>query len=627
MYILTVIPISRGISKDTLAYFTKKEVKIGSIVSIPIRGKKSFGLVAANEEVQKIKSEIKKLPYSIKKIENIESLSFLSPSFIKAAEKIADYNAGSVGAVLSSLIPTIILENNKKVPFEAKPQSNSFHEVLLLQSSDEERYATYKSLIREEFAKNRSVFFCLPSTEDLLNAKATLEKGIEKYTLAIYAGLPDKEIISLWQKIIKEEHPLLIIMTGSFLSIPRNDLGTIVVEKESSRGYKMQTRPLLDIRVAAQFIAKELKAKLILGDNLLRVETLWEEKKNNFSTLAPLKFRSVSNSTIQIVDNKGPQDMKKKEFKSITEKLKDLLKQNKENNELAFLFCGRKGLYPLTLCSDCGTIVTCNNCNSPVVLYSGRKNNLFVCHHCGERRQADKLCKKCGGWRLTPYGIGIEKVFEEVKNIVGEDKVFLMDKDHVKTHKQAVKIRDKFYDSPGGVLIGTEMALTYLNQRIENVAVVSIDAYLAVPDFRINEKIFHTLLSLRALSLKNLILQTREEKLKIFDYAAQGNLVDFYRDEIEDRREMNLPPFVTNIKISLVGEKNLISQKIEELSELLKPHEIKVYDAWKSGSQSKYTLNALLWLAKESWPDKELLDKLKTLSPAFRIEIDPASLL
>ncbi len=187
MRILTVIPISRGISKDFLTYFTNQDVEIGSIVSIPLRKKTIFGLVTASREATEVKSEIKSLSYSIKKIDNIEARTFLSSGFIKSAEKIADYNAGSVGAVLSALIPKIILEESSSLSYtEREKTGETFHETVLLQSDDEERYATYRSVVREEFAKNRSLFFCLPTTEDLLNAKGNLEKdprtGVETYT-------------------------------------------------------------------------------------------------------------------------------------------------------------------------------------------------------------------------------------------------------------------------------------------------------------------------------------------------------------------------------------------------------------------------------------------------------------
>jgi primosomal protein N' len=648
MRIVTVIPISRGISKDTLTYFTQKDVPAGSIVSIPLRKKLVFGLVLESRLAEEVKSELKTLTYNIKKIDKIETRTFLSTAFIESAQKIADYHASSVGAVLSALIPKTILEggddlfskpknsdNNKiegvSIEEESYSKDKPFYETVLLQSDDDERYATYKSLIREEFAKNRSIFFCLPGAEDLLNAKLILEKGIEKYTYLLHSGLSKKEIILTWQKIINNPHPVLVVATGLFFSIPRIDLGTIILEKESSRSYKMQTRPFIDIRTAVEIIAKQLNIRLVLGDNFLRTETLWEEKNGTYSDLSPLKFRSLTTANCEILDMKAPQDMKKKEFKIFDDKLKKIICEAKENNEHTFLFCGRKGLYPQTVCSDCGTVVICKNCNTPVVLYSKKHNgvqkNLFVCNHCGERREAEELCIHCKGWRLNPLGIGIDRVVEEINTIIKDANVVVIDKEHISTHKQAVKARDLFYKNPGSIMVGTEMALTYLNEKIENAIVVSLDSYFSIPDFQINEKIFHILLNLRALSQKNLIFQTRQENKKVFDYALRGNLLDFYRSEIEERKSIGYPPFTTYIKITLEGEKNTVKKMMAEAVESMKPYDVSVFDAFIPGSKSKHTIHGLISLPRGKWVDKILLDKLRKLPPQYMIRIDPITLL
>lgn len=645
MRIVTVIPISKGISKDTLTYFTSKEVRSGSIVSIPIRNRTVFGLVIDSKDAQELKSEIKTLAYSIKKIENIETHTFLRDAFIESAQKIADYNAGSVGSVLSALIPKTILDASSELSFnQSETPKGIFHETLLLQADDEERYATYRSIIREEFARNHSVFFCLPTTEDLLNATSTLEKGIEKYTYTLHSGLSKKEIIELWKKISIDPHPVLIISTGSFLSIPRHDLGTVILEKESSRSYKMQVRPFIDIRQVAEAITKQLNIRLILGDALLRIETLWELKNDNpleknpfYSELLPLKFRSLTTATCELVNMKAPQDMKKIEFTIFSENLKNIITEAKENNESTFLFCGRKGMYPVTLCSDCGTVVVCKNCKSPVVLYGKRetntnksnhgKGNLFVCNHCGERRDAQELCIHCGGWRLNPLGIGIERVAEEINTLFPDIKLFIMDKDHISTHKQAVKERDLFYSTPGSIMLGTEMALTYLNKNVENTGVVSLDSYFSIPDFMINEKIFHILLNLRAISEKNCLVQTRQDNTKIFDYALKGNLLDFYRDEILDRKSIGYPPFTTYIKISIEGEKKSVKKQMDEITLVMKPFDLMVFDAFTPGSKQKFTVHGLLTLEKGKWVDKTLLEKLRSLPQNCLVRIDPVTLL
>ncbi len=386
MHIITVIPIGRGIGKDTLTYFTREDVVKGSIVAIPIRGKRSYGLVIASEPAAGKKEVLKSLTFSIKKIEQVETQSFLTPAFIHSVEKIAEYSATTAGAVLAVLSPKTILESSaaftyfpQKPPKKETGVHEMFYEMLLLQADKEERWATYKSLIREEFARGKSVMLILPTTEDIRDATETLQKGIESYTYTLHGGLSKKDVSELWQKISRNLHPSLIICTGSFLSLPRDDIGTMIVEKESSRAYHMQTRPYLDIRTAARIIAEVSHRRIIFGDNLLRIETIHKEKgearehmetgkAENVSALAPLKFRSLSSADCELVDMRTPKDFVKKEFEIFSEALKKILQRTKEKSERTFLFCGRKGLFPTTVCSDCGTVVACHVCTAPVVL-------------------------------------------------------------------------------------------------------------------------------------------------------------------------------------------------------------------------------------------------------------------
>ncbi len=315
MRIITVIPIGRGMGKETLTYFTRSDIPNGSLVSVPIRNKSSYGLVIGSELVSENKSEIKSLSFSIKKIDSVKSKGFLSPLFIESVHTIADYYATTVGAVLSSLVPKVILDSSHELTRHENTQPTGiFHEALLLQTDDEERFATYRSLIREEFARGHSVYFCLSSTEGLVGAENVLQKGIEMYTHVMHSGLPKKKIIDVWKKVLEEKHPVLIIGTGSFLSVPREDIGTIIIEKESSKGYTIQSRPYLDMRMVARIHAKTSGTRLIYGDNLLRVETLWEEKSGSVVPLSPLKFRSLSEAECDLISMRQPEDTEKKSF-------------------------------------------------------------------------------------------------------------------------------------------------------------------------------------------------------------------------------------------------------------------------------------------------------------------------
>jgi primosomal protein N' len=506
MHIVTVIPIARGIDKETLSYFTASDIKPGSLVQVPVRNRTIPALAISCESADSKKAELKTFAYALKKLEKHQAQQFFHPAFIEAASMAADYFAGSTGSILASITSKTILELADKItPIEIPTEvsalageSTTIQEPYALQADEEERLAYYKSLIREQFARKKSVFFCLPTIQDTKRLNEMLPKGIEQYTYVINSSVPKKELVKRWNSVVTEPHPVLIIATGAFLGIPRNDIGTIVIERESSSGYKAQTRPYVDIRTFAEFYTRKLGARLVYGDLLLRVDTLWRAKNGEVAELASLKFRSVSTAQDVLVDMKKYKTLETPDFRILSEELEDLITYTKEKNENLFIYASRRGLAPLTVCGDCGTTVLCHRCSAPTVLHQNEEGNFFLCHRCGERRSAEERCRHCDSWRLTTLGIGIELIEETITNMFPDIKIFRMDKDVITTHKQALSTAEQFYNAPGSVLIGTEMALAYLEKPIENSAVASIDSLFSIPDFRINEKIMNILLRMRS---------------------------------------------------------------------------------------------------------------------------------
>ncbi|MFH0755091.1 MAG: hypothetical protein V1910_00285 [bacterium] len=665
MKILEVIPIIRGLGTETLSYFTGSDIPIGSIIKVPLRKKIVSALIINIKNIEDLKTEIKNSSFSLKKISEKKYINLLNKNFLDAVEEMANYYAGSISAILNSLIPKTLLNNTDKIDkninkiniekiinFDKKIKKI---EKFIIQADDEYRYAEYKNIIREEFAKKSSVFFCLPTIQDIKKAKDFLQKGIEHYTFILYGSMNKKEIIETVNKILEEKHPLLIISTGNFFCLPRNDIGTIILDKENSRHYKMQIKPYIDIRKFAETFAEKTKIKIILGDSLLRIDTIWRQKKGELIEFIPLKFHSLTTSSQEIIDMKSIQNNtfidekinNKKVFKILSEDLEKKIKENIENNEHLFIFTGRRGLFPSTICADCGNIVKCNVCKGHLVLHKSNMENFFLCHKCGEKRSALEKCFSCNGWRLITLGIGSELVEEKIKelyfkfykiksindseclknkNFNFKENIFRIDIDATSTHKKAQNTADKFYNSPQGILIGTEMALSYLTKKIENSAIVSIDSFFSIPDFRINEKILNILLKIKSITEKNFIIQTRDISQKVFDYVLKENLIDFYKNEIIDREKFNFPPFIILIKISILGTKNEILKLVENIQKMIEPYEIDIFPAFFP-TQKGNIINGIIKIPKEKWPDKNLSDKLKILPRNVLVNIEPDSLM
>src|SRR3989344_1496721 len=109
MQVVSVIPITRGIGREELTYFTATSVEPGAIVAVPIRGRSVLALVTQVREADELKLAVKKAAYPLKKIIRVKHERFFTTSFMIAARLIADYSAAPLGVTLKCLVSTTIL--------------------------------------------------------------------------------------------------------------------------------------------------------------------------------------------------------------------------------------------------------------------------------------------------------------------------------------------------------------------------------------------------------------------------------------------------------------------------------------------------------------------------------------
>ena len=659
MFIVDVIPLSRGIQKETLSYFTSKKVPRGAIVSVPLRLKNVGAIVVDIRDAKTVKTDIKQAHYGLKKVTGTVTARFFLPEFIEAAEYTANYFASGTGAIIETLTPSSILNELTKETFlhqnhsrKTTRKGKTTTQKYTFQAPNKERFAAYKGIIREEFAKGNSVFFCTPTVDDIAQIVSSLCRGIEERTHVLHSGISKRKFLDAWNTAVLNKHPVLIIGTGSILSMPRHDVNTIIIDAEHNWAYKRERRPFVDMRIFAEYFANALGRRLIVGGAVLRVETLYRNEIGEFTHFAPPISRPLSSAEQVFVDMRKthtPLQLTSKTFTIISEKLKVALEDAQEDNQNVFLFVSRRGLFPVTLCSDCGKVVSCRNCAVPVVLHkqTPRKNSqteeekrMFLCHKCGEKNVVIDRCQNCDSWRLTPLGIGIVHVEEKIKELFPNAKVIRVDKDSASTKKKAAALLKEFLETPGSILIGTEMALNLLHKKIAVTAAVSVDSLFALPSFRTNERVFNLLMRLREKSVKKFIIQSRIPETPLFQHVLNGNITDFYKEEIDARKTFGYPPFSTLIKLTYTGTKQQTEKEMSRIKRHLDGYDLQIFPAFTSKIRGKYITHAVVKIARGKdkpgggpaslrgkWPDKKLISLLRTLPPSISVNVDPEHLL
>ncbi len=653
MKIVTVIPLAKGVFKEDLTYFTAKDIPDGSIVTIPVRNKKTLGIALSSEEVSENKSDIKNMSFNLRKILEVKERSIFSDEFLNSGMELAKYFASQSSRALTSLLPASFREGYDKIanlvvklPIVLTTKSNTLRaEKLLLQSPFEDRISFYKTLIRSSFAEKKSVFFILPAERDIKNLEDALGHGIENFTFSIHGNQTAKKQIEQFGKITNIRHPILVFCTAQFLCIPRSDIGTIILEHESAGSYKIIARPHLDMRIFVELFAQKIGAKLILADTLLRFETI--QRREELAEARPLSFRLNFKGDIEI---KNPnEDLDDKKFKIFSYENIEEIKETITKGQNVFIFSLRKGLATETVCHDCGHVLTCENCSSPVVLYLSRdgKKRMFICNRCGKEKKPETRCPHCNSWNLTPLGIGTDTVEEELKKHFPKNKILKIDKESAKSSAGAEKIIKEFSSKagssyagekkPGNILIGTEMAFFYLKEKVPLSIISSFDSLWSIPNFRMSEKILHIIFSMLSFTDKKLLILTKNGRDSALKAIKNENLLNFIREELSDRSTLGYPPFKRFIKISYLGNKEETKAVRAELAEKFKDYRTEIFSGFVAKLKNKYTTNVLIKLNPEKWSlpeltkygsiDPTLLTKLTSLPPNFSINVDPEDLL
>ena len=596
----------------TLSYFSTTRLAPGTLVKVPVRNRLTLAIVLRSRDVKSAKSDIRRAGFLLKKIRKSDILEADVPKeTLQALEKTASYYSTSVGTLLTALLPKVMQdapETYLKSPqnFKKKKLAEHSKEILLLQMEPEERFGQYRALVRQCFARGSSCLFVVPTHLEIENVKVELSKGIEEFVYTWSLGTKKEAAKKAWLSALNDKHPILLITTPAGILFPRADVDTIIVERENSRAYRTLARPFINLKYFIESLTKSAEKQLAMGDSVLSLETLWKEKNGEYSENSLIRWRLPGAPSL-LADTKTKQNENGR-FEIIGEELKALLEKAFAEKEKVFLFGARKGLAPTTVCGDCGTLLPCLNCGAGVVLHRHGEATVYICHACGSRRESTTTCGYCGSWKLVPLGVGTEQIARAVKELFPKQHVLILDKDYATTDKQAREIVERF-QKQGGVLVGTELAFYHLDS-VAYSGLVSVDTLFSIPDFGINERIFYIVSRLREMARKEVVIQTRNIGKQILAWATFGNIIDFYQNEIAERESLLYPPFSIFIKVTAPP------REIGKLKELL--------TRWHPDILRD---SIIIRVPRQSWPDKELIERLTLLGPEFSIKVDPESIL
>ena len=638
MKVLSVVPILRGVAPELLSYYTSLPVSTGALVEVPIRKRFAPALVVKIEDVEKSASDLRRAAFALKKVKRVISPAALPPPVFETAAYLADYYAAPLGAALYAVLPRSLIQAPnflhvlEGLPKETARGGQETPVPRVAQLPYDERVSHYKSIIRQSFAAKRSVVVITPTRAHADDLYARLSKGIEDHATLLACGLTPKQTRDRWESAAGSEDPVLVIGTMIAASVWRTDIAHYILEHEASPYYKSAERPFIDARVTLAALARHRGANLTFGDGYLRIETLAKSFSHEYEELFKPQMHQGTGAAVTLIDMRDVPHVQG-ESPALSPQGEDAMEKAIQDHKRTFIYATRKGHTPLTLCRDCGTVLVCDRCDAPMVLHAAKNdaaadNRRFECHRCGHVRDAKTVCDVCGGWRLYAYGMGVEKIYEALKERKKEVPIFLLSNDTAKTHAEAARITTAWEESERGVLVGTVRSLPYLRQAPPSTTILaSFETLLMLPDIYMQERLFSLLSFMREITAHRLVVQTRSPEQETLRQALSGDGLSFYKSEHERRKLFSYPPYGVPVKITLQGKERAVLSHLNALKEMFAPHELSIYPAFVSKVKDNFVAHALFSVPSAQWPDMHIVERLRTLPPTYRIEVNPESLL
>lgn len=405
----------------------------------------------------------------------------------------------------------------------------------------------YIKIIEQFIRKGQQVLYMLPEIALTSQIIRRLQKHFGGYIGIYHSKFSQNERVEIWNKVRSGELKI-VLGARSSLFLPFTNLGLIICDEEHDTSYKQQDpAPRYNGRDAAIFMGSLLNAKVLLGSATPALETYYQAKNGKYGLVELLdRYGDVKMPAIQMVDTRMVAK-KSGEKVMLSPQLLEEIKETVARKKQVILFQNRRGYSPYQICTVCGWIAQCRNCD--VSLTYHKFSNKLKCHYCGNIYPPVTTCQACGSDKLTQRNFGTERIEEVLDKELPDVKIGRMDFDTIRNKNAHDVLIQQFEQRKIDVLVGTQMVVKGLDfDNVDLVGILDADGLLHFADFRVNERAFQLMEQVsgragRRDGAGKVLVQTGNPKHPVLEHVKLHDYAGMYLEEIEKRRQFFYPPF------------------------------------------------------------------------------------
>jgi len=450
-------------------------------------------------------------------------------------------------------------------------ESKKFIPFLLHGVTSSGKTEIYIDIVRQTLESGRSVILLLPEIA-LTPQVAGRFRAVFGDTVALWhSKLTHATRAWTWKKICAGEFKV-VIGARSAIFAPLKNLGLVVVDEEQEHSYKQDsTNPRYHARDVALMRGKIHRIPVLLASATPSLESYYNHIQSKFKYLHLTKrYGGAKYPQVYIVDMEQEQEESGRTGQILSGFLLDKIEERLQKKEQVILMQNRRGFSPVIRCGDCGVLDMCPDCNVPMAYH--RTGPALKCHFCGHC--IDKLlanCGSCNSTNIRMFGTGTQKI----ETIIGETfpnaSLVRVDMDTSRTVTALTSAISSFASGDVDILLGTQMISKGLDfENATLVGIINADTGLFLPA---GERLFQLIYQTagragRGKKPGEVVIQTYNYDNPVIKYASRLDLKKYYNIILNERNDLNYPPFSWMAKLEISGRnKNklqIVAQKIRD---------------------------------------------------------------
>ena len=421
-------------------------------------------------------------------------------------------------------------------------EAGHFSAFVLQGATGSGKTEVYLRLVVRALERGQSALVLVPEIGLTPQLLARFRERLPVPMAVLHSALKDGERLAAW-RAARAGEARVVIGTRSAVFAPLQNLGLIVIDEEHDSSYKQHEGGCrYSARDVAVRRAQQAAVPVVLGSATPSLETLQNVQQGRYRQLPlPRRADQAAAPSVALIDLRAHAV-----HAGLAGPVIQAIGRHLAGDGQVLVYLNRRGYAPTLLCTSCGWIAPCTECDARLTVHQGAAQ--LRCHYCGAAQPLPQRCARCG-FAVRPVGQGTERVAETLAELFPTAAQVRLDRDTVRSAADIDAVMHSLLEGRARILVGTQMVTKgHHFPGVTLVAVLNADQGLFSTDFRAAERLAQTIVQVagragRGERAGEVLIQTAYPDHPLLQSLLSGGYESFAADALLERASARWPPF------------------------------------------------------------------------------------